>query len=201
MSSPILYIAGPDVFYPSAVEILMKKKNYCESLGISAVIPVDNGDSVNQHPTGLDIYLGNLSQMNQADIIVANISPFRGPHMDPGTAFEIGYFAALKKPIFCYSETLDVLSSRVESWSGQPPTTDKDGSLRDKEGSLIENFDFHENLMISGASLISSLGKIDCSPSFEDAIQKVLELTRGNKLNLSNLRLFPSNGGSISKSF
>jgi nucleoside 2-deoxyribosyltransferase len=36
------YLAGPDVFFPEAVEISKKKKDYLEKLGIVGHFPSDN---------------------------------------------------------------------------------------------------------------------------------------------------------------
>jgi nucleoside 2-deoxyribosyltransferase len=45
------------------------------------------------------IYRENTKRIRTADAVVADISPFRGPHMDVGRAMEIGYAAALGKPV------------------------------------------------------------------------------------------------------
>jgi len=46
------------------------------------------------------IFQANLAMIDQAQAVIADISPFRGPNMDPGTAFELGYAHARGLPIF-----------------------------------------------------------------------------------------------------
>lgn len=147
-----VYLAGPDVFSPDVHEQLALKVAICERLGLRALVPVDNEALPEGSPKdkALAIYRGNLAKMDQAHAIIANISPFRGPHMDPGTAFEIGYFVARGKPVVCYTQAEDNLADRVLDWS----ETDRcpiGNELRDKDGQLIEDFNLNENLMIEGA--------------------------------------------------
>lgn len=176
MPKPIIYIAGPDVFYPSALSHLLSKQEFCRSQGFEAVIPVDNEHDTEGH-VGFNIFMGNIKQMEKADLIIANITPFRGPHMDPGTAFEVGYFAAMNKPVFCYSDSEFKLLDRVRSDDEASFVyRDKEGNIRDQDDFLVEDFNFHENLMISGAALNSSSGAYECASSFETAVLNAKEL-------------------------
>lgn len=146
-----VYLAGPDVFSPDARDQLAIKMAICERMGLRALIPIDNDTLPEGSPRdqAMAIYRGNLGKMEQADAVIANITPFRGPHMDPGTAFEIGYFVAKGKPVVCYTQATGTLAERVLDWSA----TDRCpvGELRDKHGSLIEDFDLKENLMIEAS--------------------------------------------------
>lgn len=153
---PKIYLAGPDVFYPDAVARLQRHLELCAQLGLEALVPVDN-DLIDGTPRqqALGIYQGNLEKMKRADGVIANITPFRGPHMDPGTAFEIGFFVAQDKPVVCYSSNLSALADRVRTWSQQSTGAP---SPRDKDGALIEDFGLAENLMIEGAVVHRSLG-------------------------------------------
>lgn len=182
MSKPIIYIAGPDVFYPSALEHLLAKQEFCRSQGFEAIIPVDNEHDTEGH-VGYNIFMGNVKQMERADLIIANITPFRGPHMDPGTAFEVGYFAAMNKPVFCYSDSEFKLLDRVKNDEESSFLyTDNEGNIRDQDHLLVEDFNFHENLMISGAALKSSSGVYECAPSFEAAVLNAKEMLLVPKL-------------------
>lgn len=152
-----VYLAGPEVFLVNARQILQAKKAICQQQGWVGLAPVDNEDldpSLTEQALANAIYQGNLDQMNRADAIIANITPFRGPHMDPGTAFEVGFFAAQHKPIVVYTQDPHELADRVMAWSGQPVDgEDHRGQLlRDRNQHLVENFGFRENLMIEAAA-------------------------------------------------
>lgn len=77
-----------------------------------------------------------------ADCILANVSPFRGPHCDPGTAFEIGYAIAHNKQVITYSNDERELIHRMQE--DFPELVDL--------GISIEDFKRQENLMIANAS-------------------------------------------------
>lgn len=132
-----VYIAGPDVFRSDAKSYFDTIRAVCRDLGITPLIPLDNEvQGTGVQAAGL-IYAGNIAMIAQADAVVANISAFRGVSCDPGTAFEIGFAAALKKPIALYSRDTMQLKQRterhVQSYTLYP---------------IIEDFGLTENLMI-----------------------------------------------------
>ncbi len=183
LAAPSVYLAGPDVFYPHALAHLDRKAQVCRTHGLVPLVPVDNeleeASAGTPEALALGIYRGNLAQMAQADAIIANLTPFRGPHMDPGTAFEVGYFAALGKPVVCYTEHDQPLIDRVDAWSGEGQMSlSSQGEVRDVEGHLVENFGLRENLMIEGAALhqpqaSARLGRqasFECFAQFETAV-------------------------------
>jgi hypothetical protein len=49
------------------------------------------------------IFHSNLALMETCEGIIANVSPFRGPSADAGTAWELGYFAGARKVSFSYT--------------------------------------------------------------------------------------------------
>lgn len=178
-SRPKVYLAGPDVFYPNALARLNRHLEKCAALGLQGLIPVDN-EVVGGTPReqALGIYRGNLAKMQQADGVIANITPFRGPHMDPGTAFEIGFFVAQGKPVVCYSTDPSVLAERVRKWSRQ---SEEEAATVDKNGALIEDFGFVENLMIEGSVIDRGLGHgispeqvLTCFKEFDSAVRAML---------------------------
>lgn len=95
------------------------------------------------------IYQANIEKMEQSQAMLANVDPFRGPHMDPGTAFEIGFFVARSKPVVCYTQSPSRLMERVVQWSGEIKGQAPD--IRDRDNRLIENFNLQDNLMIEGS--------------------------------------------------
>nr|BFD64799.1 hypothetical protein BdHM001_34800 [Bdellovibrio sp. HM001] len=91
------------------------------------------------------IFRGNLAMINDCDIVIANITPFRGPSVDPGTAYEIGAAFALGKPIFYYV-------SDDEEYNHDFSIRSKE--YRDSAFPVIEEFGQIDNLMISRSSLL-----------------------------------------------
>lgn len=154
------YLAGPDVFAPDAAARFAVMRELCRSHGVVPVCPVDGeplpglaGMALARH-----IKAANIGHIRVASCVIANISPFRGPNMDPGTAYEIGYAEALGKPVFLWSETTATLAGRTPA--GAPGV--------DPQGWMIEDFGLAENLMI---------GSNDCAPvapSFAAALAAML---------------------------
>jgi nucleoside 2-deoxyribosyltransferase len=145
-----IYLAGPEVFLKDAIEIGEKKKKICKDYGFEGIFPIDveiNLDGLSGSEAAFKISESNMALIRECDIIVANIMPFRGIHMDVGTAFEIGYGTALGKRIYCYSENTELLHSRGCDLDGAY----SDDKLRDLEGFAFEDWGLHENLMIEGA--------------------------------------------------
>ncbi|GLK82474.1 nucleoside 2-deoxyribosyltransferase [Ancylobacter defluvii] len=137
---PSLYLAGPEVFRPDALAEGERLKAACAERGAIGLYPLQPGEA----PANADeIRAHCIALIRRADAVVANISPFRGAHMDPGTAFEIGYAEALGLPVFLWSNDIRDLSQRI---AADP----RHGADRDADGCLIENFAKPENLMIVG---------------------------------------------------
>jgi nucleoside 2-deoxyribosyltransferase len=95
-------------------------------------------------------YRMDTQLMMSADAIIANLTPFRGLHADAGTVFELGFMCERGKPAFAYSNVVDNHFRRVVSYYGGKVEAAPDGRLRGKDGSLVEDFDINENLMIDG---------------------------------------------------
>ncbi|MEP9380370.1 nucleoside 2-deoxyribosyltransferase [Aquabacter sp. CN5-332] len=83
-----------------------------------------------------------VAGIETADAVIANISPLRGPHMDPGTAWELGYAEARGKPVFLWTVDRSELIDRI-------PGAPSDNGWRDGDGHAIEDFGAIENLMIT----------------------------------------------------
>ena len=85
---------------------------------------------------------------------IANMTPFRGPSMDVGTAFELGYLAALGRPVLGYSNSARSFPERTLAYFGLDPAPgDGEPPARDPLGLAIENFGMADNLMLDGAIL------------------------------------------------
>lgn len=159
---PVLYLAGPDIFRPDGVAEGERLKAICARLGLEGLYPLDG-------PVLADagaMRANCLALIDRADGVLANISPFRGPHMDPGTAYEIGYAVARGRPVYLWSAEPRALRARIpDDGSGGMPA-------RDGAGLLIEDFGLPENLMIAPPGAV-------VSPSPEAALERAAaELSR-----------------------
>ncbi|MGU3494416.1 nucleoside 2-deoxyribosyltransferase [Xanthobacteraceae bacterium A53D] len=143
-----VYLAGPEVFRPDAAAEGERLKALCAARGLVPIYPLDGGGP---QDAPHEIRERCLSGIKAADVVVANVSPFRGAHMDPGTAFEIGYAEARGVPVVLWSSDPREMVARIPGLPG-------DGGLRDGDGHLVEDFGQPENLMICppGAKVCAS---------------------------------------------
>jgi nucleoside 2-deoxyribosyltransferase len=140
-----IYLAGPDVFLPDAIEIGRRKAEICLSHGVIALYPLDNSVSLGTEASSLAIFRGNEAMMGAADAIIANLTPFRGCAADPGTAYELGYMAGLGKLCLGYSNDPTVYADRVRRFTSVKPLARR---LVDEEGLTVEDFGLADNLML-----------------------------------------------------
>jgi nucleoside 2-deoxyribosyltransferase len=143
-----LYLAGPDVFYPNVKDIAKAKKEICAKYGATGLFPLDNKIDITKKGADLKIYIANCALMVEADACIANLTPFRGPSMDVGTAFEVGYMTALGKKVYGYTNNGNnyytrVCDDEVYGYIGSGNT--------DVSGHIIEDFGNVDNLMIDRA--------------------------------------------------
>ena len=141
------YLAGPDVFLADAVAVGRRKREICARHGIEAHYPLDNevegGDA---RSVAMTISRLNEELVARCDIVLANLTPFRSPSVDPGTAFEIGFARALGKRIYGYSAATSTLLERTQAFFGLAGD-----AKTDPQGCAMENFGLTDNLMIDGA--------------------------------------------------
>ena len=144
MPRPAVYLAGPEVFFPDVEAVAARLKALCTVHGLIGLFPTD-AERPADDGTSLAraIYQGNLALVDRSHAVIADISPFRGAGMDPGTAWEIGYAIARGLPVFAYSNDLRPYAERVGP-TGQGPR----GPI-DADGLLVEDFGLVENLMIT----------------------------------------------------
>lgn len=155
-----LYLAGPDVFLPDAVEIGKIKRRLCRRYGFIGLFPLDNElSSAAGVPLSKAIFEGNIAMLNEADAVVANLTPFRGVSADVGTVFEIGYGFALGKKVYGYSNIGAGFIERVRDAITGEIETGKDKRLYAGDGLAVEDFDRFDNLMIAEA-LIAGGGNV-----------------------------------------
>lgn len=146
--NPKLYLAGPEVFLPNALEIAEKQREMCRKYDFIPIHPMDNTIDVGGKDvaTAMRIYQSDVGQIHTCDIVVANCNGFRGVCMDDGTAYELGYGNALQKPSYGYMRELIPLVERTNrDYSCEQFT---DGVFVDKDGYLVEDFGLSINLMM-----------------------------------------------------
>ena len=115
-----IYLAGPDVFRAEkqVQEVSKALKEISARYDQTAHFPLDSdmspeGGDYKSQKFSYQIFSANVDLMDKSDVIIANIQPFRGPQMDDGTAFEVGYGYAKKKIIYGYSKTSDLKYPQV----------------------------------------------------------------------------------------
>ena len=182
-----VYLAGPEVFLPEPIAAGVEKRDRIAAMSraadwpfeLAGLYPLDNAipDFKSDFATGMRIYRANIELMDRAYAIVANMVRFRGPNMDVGTAFEMGYMLGLRKPVFAYydaapfygrAEAPGLHVERVRrfcSVSADDPRVDRDGHA-------IDDFEMADNLMMIGA-LGSGAGSI--AGDFDEAVTQVAE--------------------------
>lgn len=174
----VIYLAGPDVFRPNAIDLAEKAKMLCAQFGHIGLSPVDSPAISSKA-----IFLGNIGLIKKATMVIANLTPFRGAEVDTGTAFEVGMAVAMGKRVIGYVDRNEEMIARVGRCFG-PLTADKD-VLRDENQDLVENFGNPVNLMIAESceivvgGLQEALERLDAVPVTSTPISNPLnELAR-----------------------
>lgn len=145
-----LYLAGPDVFRPDVQSWANEVRGLCRDYGHKALVPLD-GDQI----AAAAIYRSNLRLIEQAEVVLANLTPFRGAEPDSGTCVEVGYALALGKRVVGYAESLCAVRERVQARY-------TDGCYRDERGWLVEDFALPFNLMLAVPLEMVCGGILEC---------------------------------------
>lgn len=139
-----IYLAGPDVFLPDALEVGRRKRQICREYGFEGLFPIDAGPI---KENAAEIFQANCGLMREADVGLLNLTPFRGPSADAGTVFELGYLFAHGKPVYGYSSDPALYREKVARERG--PLIEREGHWWDRAGRLVEDFALFDNLMIA----------------------------------------------------
>jgi len=139
-ASPLIYLAGPDVFFPEAIrnQIETRKKAILKEHGLTALSPCDNDLDLEQaQDPARVIFEANKALMGRAQGLIANLTPFRGPSADAGTIYELGTMTAQSKPTCAYTTCTTPYNERVSS-----------GADTEQQGTMVEGFGLCDNLML-----------------------------------------------------
>jgi nucleoside 2-deoxyribosyltransferase len=140
-----IYLAGPDVFLPDALDVGRRKVEICARHGLIGLDPFDLQVDRAAADTSLTIFKTNEALMEEAQAIIANLTPFRGAGADPGTVYELGYMAGRRKLCLGYSNDPRIYAERVRNFT---KVTAHDGRLVDRDGLTVEDFALADNLMM-----------------------------------------------------
>ncbi len=168
-----VYLSGPDIFLPNSKNIDSNKKSICERYGMAAVSQLDiEGDRLFNGDASLagEIFEQTQALIKNCDLLVANMSPFRGPSLEVGTALEIGFMLGLGKPVLGYSLNNEDYAARLMRLHDvfELPLNEASGDLQAPDGLVVENFGLCEGALVSGA--VQS-AKIPISEDFESAVR------------------------------
>lgn len=145
-----VYLAGPDVFLSDPEAWAERRKAICAGYGLVGVSPLDNlpdePPAWASFPLWRRISMRNEAHIRGCQILIANLTPFRGPSADVGTVYEIGFARALGLKILGYATTGSPFLERNLVHGA----VEKDGTWWDKDGMSIEQFGLFDNLMIEG---------------------------------------------------
>ena len=148
----MIYLAGFDVFRADSLKHGERLKACCAEQGFEGLYPLDN-----QAPAGLAglaladwIYRANIALIRRADLVMANLNPFRGAEPDSGTAFEVGYAIALGKPVWGYTDQCESLvAQNAVGMAANAPSRHVDA-----QGYTVEDFGLNLNLMLACSATI-----------------------------------------------
>ena len=161
MTKPLkAYMAGPWVFRPTAdVEDFQKRvRDFCDNTLQGAIMPIFPMDPItNPSRNGMPLTMDFTDPMKIAahcrrhiarcDVVVADVTPFRGVQPDPGTVLEIGFAHGAGKGVWLYSEEpIPRLRDRLWAEGLISAYINKD---RDRDGYLIEDFGLPVDTMLS----------------------------------------------------
>lgn len=155
MTKKKVYVAGPAVFRPDALEHFKKVDQELREDGWEPLIPFDVNGDPEQVLDPKEIYRMNVEKIEACDIVMADMTPFRGTEPDSGTCFEVGMAVALGKTVLLYMTTptnTTVLDRTEELFQETHPESmaqldpdDEDPVFPD--GMKAENFGMPLNLM------------------------------------------------------
>ncbi len=121
------------------------RSNCVRDHGLTGLYPLDNAVDRAARDASLQIFRGNEAMMIEADAIIANLTPFRGPGADAGTVYELGYMAGRGKLCLGYSNDPSSYAERVRDFT---EVNSRDGRLVDALGLTVEDFGLSDNLMM-----------------------------------------------------
>ncbi len=161
-----VYLAGPDVFRLDWQDWACQVDAHCHKLGLTGVFPLPTHENLNRpNVPGISV-AGTKAEclevaetcegyLHSVDIIVANLTPFRGDEPDSGTVFEVATGHFLNKPVIGY--THDPRKTHERHPNGHRVES---GALVCADGYLVEWFNEPCNAMVVKACKEIILGSV-----------------------------------------
>lgn len=148
-----IYLAGPDVFEQDAIAQGERLKTLCRVYGFEGLYPLDNAIEFYATPQlhAEAIRKANIELIKKADIVMANLNPFRGFEPDSGTVYEVGFAEALGKRVVAYAYDRRAMIERLREVQKLPQD-----ALQCQDGKIIEDFSHSHNLMLSHTIVASN---------------------------------------------
>jgi nucleoside 2-deoxyribosyltransferase len=139
------YLAGPDVFLPNAAAQAEAKTKLCTAYDLIGIAPYNPDLDMSLPVAQLwrRIFEDDVQMMRECDIVIANLTPFRGASADAGTLVELGWFLGAGKPAYGYSNSAQGFAARSQTQIAIAPDP--------LPGIAVEDFGLADNLMIEGA--------------------------------------------------
>jgi nucleoside 2-deoxyribosyltransferase len=165
-----VYLAGPDVFLADAEAVAAKKRDLCFRYGFIGVSPVDNELDLcgaQGRAAAMRIFAANEDMIRGCDLLIANITPFRGPSADVGTAYEMGFARGLGRPVFAYTNVASTLLERTRTALAEFILKRGSDEAEDDNQMAIENFGCEDNLMLVGGASASGTPLVVAATSLE----------------------------------
>jgi nucleoside 2-deoxyribosyltransferase len=160
MTARRIYLAGPDVFLPDAAAAAARKKALCRDYGFEGAFPFDavlDFTRLTPRQKAMRIYRSDVALMDSCDICVAQMTPYRGPSMDVGTAYEMGYMRAQGKPVLGYTNVAgDIFARTAAFFGGRDRLRLRETMVHeDPDSMMIEGMGMVDNLMLDGGVIAS----------------------------------------------
>jgi nucleoside 2-deoxyribosyltransferase len=161
-----IYLAGPEVFLPSARALGTAKCRLLTAAGFEGVFPYDAAlalEGLSKRVQAERIFAANTALMRSCDAMIANLTPFRGVSADAGTAFEVGFMRGLGRPVSAYTNVAANYHARATAFRARRSTLEDS----DRPECAVEDHDLGDNLMLemaviaSGCALIRHQGTAD----------------------------------------
>lgn len=146
-----VFLSGPDLFMPDGPDLLAAKRAACTAAGFDGVHAKDGaGAGLPGELRARTVYAEVIAALRTCDAVVANLTPWRGPHPDPGTVFEAGFAGGLGLPVFAYLNVPDagLADHRDRVADAVGAALDAQGDWRDPDGGLIEDLGLPESTML-----------------------------------------------------
>lgn len=169
---PVVFLADNSRLQPDAHKQRDQVEAFCRRYGMKVEWPSEHAFAPSSVPLRVRMEVGPpiddpapgrvlhnaWRKIGECDALIAEISPFRGPHMNPVVAFEIGVAVVHAIPVFAWTTAVwpsargqaprfKLLDDRI--WCGDKVAPDGNWRAED-DGLVVENFEMVEPAQIAG---------------------------------------------------